>query len=187
MQAIVADDLVAPSVDGPELTPGGRRGRVLGNADGGTPVLRAAEKLVQRIETLVGEIARLRAENEDLRRQVREAVGMLERAAEAAAGGSSNPRHRPRRTEASPPAAPVRRRRPRAHGARGRATPPEVTAQVVGAAIAKLGESTASEIAAEITRAGVRVSGRAIRFLAERAGAETFRGEDGQRRYRLSR
>ena len=34
-------------------------------------------------------------------------------------------------------------------------------------------------------RAGVKVSGRAVRFLAERAGAETSRGDDGQRRYRL--
>jgi hypothetical protein len=60
-----------------------------------------------------------------------------------------------------------------------------VTTDVVRAVIAKLGQGTASEIASEITRAGVKVSGRAIRFLAERAGAETFRGEDGRRRYRL--
>ena len=67
----------------------------------------------------------------------------------------------------------------------GRATPPEVTTEVVRAVIAKLGQGTAAEIASEITRAGVKVSGRAVRFLAERAGAETFRGDDGQRRYRL--
>jgi hypothetical protein len=57
---------------------------------------------------------------------------------------------------------------------------------VVHAVIAKLGgEATAAEIAAEITRNGVPVSGRAVRFLAERAGAQTVVGEDGQRRYRV--
>jgi hypothetical protein len=60
-----------------------------------------------------------------------------------------------------------------------------VTTEVVRAVIAKLGQGTAAEIASEITRAGVKVSGRAVRFLAERAGAETFRGDDGQRRYRF--
>jgi hypothetical protein len=33
--------------------------------------------------------------------------------------------------------------------------------------------------------AGSPVNGRAVRFLAEAAGAKTDRGEDGQRRYRL--
>ena len=49
--------------------------------------------------------------------------------------------------------------------------------------IAKLGPSTASEIAHEITSHGEAVSGRAVRFLAERAGARAVVGEDGQRRY----
>jgi hypothetical protein len=60
-----------------------------------------------------------------------------------------------------------------------------VTTEVVRAVLAKRGAATASEIAGEITAAGAVVSGRAIRFLAERAGAQTFVGEDGQRRYRL--
>jgi hypothetical protein len=51
--------------------------------------------------------------------------------------------------------------------------------------LVKLGEATASEIATEITSAGAPVGGRAVRFLAERAGATTRVGEDGQRRYRL--
>ena len=58
-------------------------------------------------------------------------------------------------------------------------------AEVVRAVLAKKGAATAAEIASEITSAGAPVSGRAIRFLAERAGAETFIGGDGQRRYRL--
>jgi hypothetical protein len=60
-----------------------------------------------------------------------------------------------------------------------------VNADVVRAVLVKLGEATASEIAAEITSAGAPVGGRAVRFLAERAGATTRVGEDGQRRYRL--
>jgi hypothetical protein len=56
---------------------------------------------------------------------------------------------------------------------------------VVRAVLVKLGESTAAEIAQEITLAGVRVSGRAVRFLAEHAGATATVGEDHRRRYRL--
>ena len=56
---------------------------------------------------------------------------------------------------------------------------------MVRAVLVKLGESTASEIAEEITLAGVRVSGRAVRFVAEQAGAEATVGEDRRRRYRL--
>jgi hypothetical protein len=163
----------------------GSRGRRLGSAsrsDGESPVVRAAERLVERIETLVLEISRLRADNDDLRRQIRDALGMFERATSAV----DETRSRRRRAATDPPvAAPGRRRRPRGRTAKGRATPPEVTTEVVRAVIAKLGQGTAAEIASEITRAGVKVSGRAVRFLAERAGAETFRGDDGQRRYRL--
>jgi len=147
-----------------------------------SPVVRAGERLVHRIEVLVQEIARLRADNDDLRRQVRDAVAMLERA--SAAVVETRPRRRAPGVEGTAPA-PSRRRRLRTRAAKGRATPPEVTAEVVRAVIAKLGQGTAAEIASEITRAGVKVSGRAVRFLAERAGAETFRGDDGQRRYRL--
>jgi hypothetical protein len=162
--------------------PGGRRALATPHADGESPVVRAAERLVHRIETLVEEVARLRADNEDLRRQIRDAIAMFDRASSAA--GEARPRRRAVAVEASV-VAPGRRRRPRSRVAKGRATPPEVTAEVVRAVIAKLGQGTAAEIATEITRAGVKVSGRAVRFLAERAGAETFRSDDGQRRYRL--
>jgi hypothetical protein len=150
--------------------------------DSESPVVRAGERLVRRIETLVQEIARLRADNDDLRRQVRDAVALLERASSVVV--EPRPRRRGAAVEA-PPAAAARRKRPRTRAVKGRATPPEVTSEVVRAVIAKLGQGTASEIASEITRAGVKVSGRAVRFLAERAGADTFRGDDGQRRYRL--
>jgi len=161
---------------------GGRRGAPAVPAERDSPVVRAGERLVRRIETLVQEIARLRADNDELRRQVREAVAMFERAATVV--GEPRPRRRGPAVDAPSPAA-ARRKRPRGRAAKGRATPPEVTTEVVRAVIAKLGQGTAAEIASEITRAGVKVSGRAVRFLAERAGAETFRGDDGQRRYRL--
>jgi hypothetical protein len=163
---------------------GGRRGGSAPHVETESPVVRAGERLVHRIEALVEEIGRLRADNEELRQQIRDAVAMFDRASSAV--GDSRPRRRRRAVEGTVAvAAPVRRRRARGRAVKGRATPPEVTTEVVRAVIAKLGQGTAAEIASEITRAGVKVSGRAVRFLAERAGAETFRSDDGQRRYRL--
>ena len=144
-----------------------------------SPLVQAAEKLTVRIGVLVDEVASLRAENITLRREVREAVALIERAGTASAGEGSR-RGRTRQTVRKP-----QRRRRRAKAVKGRATPPSVTGEVVRAVLAKLGSATASEIAKEITAAGAPVSGRAVRFLAERAGAQTFVGEDGQRRYRL--
>lgn len=141
-----------------------------------SPLVHAAERLTSRISVLVSEVSALRAENAALRREVKEAVALLDRAAPAEPESA-----RPGRKAK---VAPVRRRR-RPKAAKGRATPPSVTTDVVRAVLAKLGSATASEIAQEITQAGAPVSGRAVRFLAERAGAETFVGEDGQRRYRL--
>jgi len=145
-----------------------------------SPLVHAAERLVGRIEAMVNQVSALRAENATLRRELREAVGMLERAS-AALGEAQFASAGGRRRAAG---APVRRRR-RTKGQKGRATPPSVTTEVVRAVLAKLGSATAAQIATEITTAGAPVSGRAIRFLAERAGAQTFVGEDGQRRYRL--
>jgi hypothetical protein len=69
---------------------------------------------------------------------------------------------------------------------RPRRTPAAVTTAVVVAAIRALGEPTAAEIAAAIARAGgVTVSGRAIRFLAEGAGAAHAVDAGGARRYRM--
>ena len=144
-----------------------------------SPVVQAAERLVIRIEALVREVNALRAENASLRKEVREAVALLERAGSAVSTEGGPPRGRRRTAQVAPPR--KRRRKP----AKGRATPPSVTGEVVRAVLAKLGSATASEIAQEITTAGAPVSGRAVRFLAERAGARTFVGEDGQRRYRL--
>ena len=144
-----------------------------------SPVVQAAERLVVRVEALVNQVTALRAENASLRREVRDAVALIDRAG-AALGDAAGAR--PRRHKAI---APKTRRRRRGKGPKGRATPASVTAEVVRAVLAKKGAATAAEIAGEITAAGEAVSGRAIRFLAERAGAETFVGEDGQRRYRL--
>lgn len=145
-------------------------------ASAGSPLVHAAERLVTRITSLVDEVTALRAENAALRREVREAVALLDQAGRAAA--------QPARGERRPKLAPTRRRR-RGKTAKGRATPDSVTAEVVRAVLAKFGTATAAEIAQEITKAGAPVSGRAVRFLAERAGAQTFIGEDGQRRYRI--
>ena len=141
-----------------------------------SPLVHAAERLASRISVLVNEVSALRAENAVLRREVKDAVALLDRTVQPD-------------TETARPGRKVKiasvRRRRRAKAAKGRATPPSVTSEVVRAVLAKLGSATASEIAQEITKAGAPVSGRAVRFLAERAGAETFVGDDGQRRYRL--
>jgi hypothetical protein len=156
-----------------------------------SPLVSAAQRLVGRIEALVDEVSKLREDNASLRREVREAVALIEAATAAAPNG-----HRAGRGRAALTAkmvTPARRRR-RGRAPKGRATPTDVTADVVRAVLVMLGEATASEIAAEITRARVQagvggtsspVGGRAVRFLAERAGATTRVGEDGQRRYRL--
>jgi hypothetical protein len=144
-----------------------------------SPLVTAAHRLATRIEALVDEVATLRAENAALRSEVRAAVTLLEAAAPSSNGHSAT---RGRAAAAKPVAA---RRRRRGRPAKGRATPAEVTPDVVRAVLVKLGEATASQIATEITLAGAPVGGRAVRFLAERAGATTRLGEDGQRRYRL--
>ena len=155
-----------------------------------SPLVSAAMRLANRIELLVDEVARLREENATLRLDVRRAVALIDGAANA---GVVNVSGRRRRTVIDSSASPARRRR-RGHTAKGRATPTDVTSDVVRAVLVKLGEATAAEVAAEITRIRVQtgvagstapVGGRAVRFLAERAGATTRVGEDGQRRYRL--
>lgn len=155
-----------------------------------SPLVQAAHRLAARIETLVEEVARLREDNATLRSEVREAVDLLEGAGSGVAPGRSSRRGT---VVAARTAAVNLRRRRRGRATKGRATPTDVTSDVVRAVLVKLGEATAAEIAAEITRAraeaGVTgstpVGGRAVRFLAERAGATTRVSEDGQRRYRL--
>jgi hypothetical protein len=76
--------------------------------------------------------------------------------------------------------APVKPARPR------RRTPVEVTPEVIRVAITELGGASAKEIAEVISAALDRtVSGRAIRFMAERVGA-TVTVVDGERRYSLA-
>jgi hypothetical protein len=145
-----------------------------------SPLVSAAQRLVIRIEALVDEVAKLRADNASLRREVRAAVALLD-----TAGATGSDGHRAIRGRAVAAAKPATGRRRRRRAPKGRATPAEVTSDVVRAVLVKLGEATASEIATEITSAGAPVGGRAVRFLAERAGATTRVGEDGQRRYRL--
>jgi hypothetical protein len=157
-------------------------------AGGDSAVLQTAERMVDQIETLVSEISALREDNDALRRELHEAVAMMERAS-SALGGIGTGRRKARAVAANGEErgrrAPGRTASRRTKGVKGRATPAEVTTDVVRAVLAKLGEATAAEIAAEITKAGVPVSGRAVRFIAERGGAQTAVGTDGQRRYHL--
>src|ERR1700694_876684 len=118
-----------------------------------SPVVQAAERLVARIEALVSQVAVLKADNAALRREVRAAVVLLERAGDAAAP--------PRATKRS--AAPTLRHargRRRGKGPKGRATPASVTPDIVLATIGKLGSATASEIAKELSVLGDQAAGR---------------------------
>jgi hypothetical protein len=143
-----------------------------------SPIVQAAERLVARIEALVSQVAELKADNAKLRGEVRAALALIDRAGEAAAA----PRASRRATTATSRHAKSRRR---GKGPKGRATPASVTPDIVLATIGKLGSASASEIARELSGLGDQVSGRAVRWLAERAGAATVVGEDGQLRYRL--
>jgi hypothetical protein len=143
-----------------------------------SPIVQAAERLVSRIEALVGQVAELKADNAALRREVRAAVALLDRAGDAATPSRVAKR-------ASAPAVRHAKGRRRGKGPKGRATPASVTPDIVLATIGKLGSATASEIARELSVLGDPVSGRAVRWLAERAGAATTVGDDGQLRYRL--
>lgn len=144
-------------------------------AGAGVPVLvDVAQRMVSQIEGLVAEIDSLRSANQALHVEIDDAVSMLERASDALAG------------------APIRGRRvrrgvsPAPRRSRARVSPEMVTPELVGSVIGNLGgEASAAEIAAEITRSGTPVSGRSVRFLAERAGAQSVVGEGGVRRYRL--
>jgi hypothetical protein len=84
-----------------------------------SPIVQAAERLVSRIEALVAQVAELKADNATLRREVREALALIDRAGDAAA-----PVRVTRRAAA--PARHVKSRR-RGKGPKGRATPASVT------------------------------------------------------------
>jgi hypothetical protein len=136
-----------------------------------TPFAEVARCVLEQLTALVAEIERLRAENQALRTEMSDAATMLERANQALASV--------RRRRAG------RGRQPSARRSRTRVTSEQVTGQMVRTALDTLGgEGTAAEIADEIGRSGHSVSGRAVRFLAEGAGAQSIIGEDGRRRYR---
>lgn len=171
---------------------GPQRRRRAGAATDGAGLTQSAERMIVQIEALVAEILALRADNDALRGEVREAVTMLDRASAAlgGAGVGARPAGRRRAAAAATDAPTTAGRRRRGAGAaprgRGRVTPSTVTAEAVLATIGKRGTASAKEIAEDISKlAGEPVSGRAIRFIAERAGAKS-EIVDGQRRYRLA-
>jgi hypothetical protein len=150
--------------------------------------------MVEHIADLVAEMAALRADNDVLRTELQDALALFEQASAVLEDKSGAVTRRRRRRAVALPSGDGRlratsasagRRRAQARGRRGRITPTEVTPQVIRAVIGKLGEATAAEIAAEIRSAGTPVSGRAVRWLAEQAGATVATSEDGRRRYRL--
>ena len=61
-----------------------------------------------------------------------------------------------------------------------------IDAHIFARVIGRMGTATAGEIAAQITRAGTPVSGRAIRHIAKVAGAVARPGEGGRMVYALS-
>jgi hypothetical protein len=146
-----------------------------GTAAGEPALVQVAQQMVDHVEELLAEVESLRRDNQALQAELSATAAALERASDTlAAAASAGPRGR-RRSAGTP----ARRRRERV-------TPRGVTTETVQSALADLGgEATAADIAAEITRRGTAVSGRAVRFLAERAGAQGVVGDDGQRRYRI--
>lgn len=164
----------------------------------------AAGDFLSRFESLVDEVVALRealiqaqeentqlrselAEGVDLFRRARSIVANAERPSRRTRGGrrpatTDTPR-RTGRARARSTSAPVAKRRAQANG---RATPDSVTGDVVRAVIGKLGSASAAEIAAQISKAGAPVSGRANRHIAKGAGAVMRPGDDGRMVYSLS-
>src|ERR1700694_4682686 len=129
------------------------------HGDEPSALLAAAERMVGQIEALVAEMSALRLDNQRLRGELRDAVTLMERAGAALGDGVLPPRRRAVATSANGARRRAGRPRLAGRGRRGRATPPEVTSQVIRAAIGKLGVATAAQIAAEITRSGAAVNG----------------------------
>ena len=100
------------------------------------------------------------------------------RAGDVPAGGRGRRGRRPT-ADAGP------RRASRGPGVNGRVTAASVTTELVRSVIAELGSATAGEIAERISSSGTPVSGRAIRHIAESAGAVTRPGSGGRRVYSL--
>ena len=162
----------------------------------------AADDFLSRFGTLVDEVVALREElaeaqeeNLRLRAELVEGITLFHEARGIVARAEA-PQRRGGRTSATARATRSARARRTAAGsghngraarrsANGRATPASVTGDVVRAVIGKLGTATAGEIAAQITAAGTPVSGRAIRHIAEGAGAVIRRGDDGRMVYSL--
>jgi hypothetical protein len=163
----------------------------------------AAEGFMFRFDGLVAEVVTLREalaasqeENERLRAELAEGVELFRRA-EAAISGTGIQRKRQRRSTGQPVAAPASGETPsgrpprsgrakRSSSTRVRATPANVTAEVVRGVIASRGSATAAEIADEIAKEGTAVSGRAIRHIAKTAGAVARAGTDGRMVYSLT-
>ena len=123
---------------------------------------------MSRIEALVNQVAELKADNAALRREVRAAVALLERAGDAAApaAGSQTCCRAGARGTPRPPSGQRARRAER--------RPASVTPDIVLATIGKLGSATASEIAKELSVLG-RSGVGSRRTLARRARR---RGDD---------
>ena len=76
-----------------------------------SPIVQAAERLVSRIEALVSQVAELKADNATLRREVREALALIDRAGDAAAPVRRNAYGRLRRRRGTSRAAAAARAR----------------------------------------------------------------------------
>jgi hypothetical protein len=186
----------------------GRRTTVAGRAARGTravnvtTVRRAADGFLSQVEGLVAEVEALRealgsaeAENRRLQADVSVGVDIFRRAEELLerSGAVPAPRRgrRRARVDVDGSAEPGGRRGRGAGGearptrSRARVSPESVTPEVVRQVIARLGTASAADIAAEITRAGTPVSGRAVRHIAKAAGAVAHDGDGGRMVYSL--
>jgi hypothetical protein len=68
-----------------------------------------------------------------------------------------------------------------------RVTPAHIGPDLVRETLQRLGRPlTAAELAAELSRGGQKVSGRAVRHIAKAAGAQIEVGEDGRQLYSLA-
>jgi hypothetical protein len=167
----------------------------------------AADDFLSRFGVLLDEVVALREalakaqeENRQLRVELTEGIDLFRDARALVASAGPVKRGRARGAQQAKATAPPRgagrpRTRPAAARgagraqrtpANGRVTPASVTPEVVRAVIGKLGTATAAEVAAQITKAGTPVSGRAVRHIAKVAGAVARPGDEGRMVYSLS-
>jgi len=187
----------AADAEAPTAAPARRRGRPPKSQGVGGP----NSSLSSALGALTAHIQSLEEENTQLRqkmataeadsREVREWLESINVKVKAAPSVAAKPTQaaRPRRaadTEAAPKAVAAKPAAAASGAAAKRQPVSEETRRTVEQVIREMGRATAGQIAAEVTRLGHPMSGRAVRHIAQGVGATATVDTDGTRVYHLA-